>query len=126
MAPDASLNEKDRLLAAEDTALSGGLRRVVDFYERNLRFALERPRWIALFAGVLVVISFFCYRALGTDLLPEMDEGGFVLDYITPDHVHVFVDGRIVKSGGAELAKELEADGYDPFIPEKATAGAEA
>jgi Fe-S cluster assembly ATP-binding protein len=49
-----------------------------------------------------------------------------ILDYITPDHVHVFVDGRIVKSGGADLAKELEADGYDPFIPEKATAGAEA
>jgi Fe-S cluster assembly ATP-binding protein len=48
-----------------------------------------------------------------------------ILDYITPDHVHVFVDGRIVKSGGAELAKELEADGYDPFIPVKATAGAE-
>jgi Fe-S cluster assembly ATP-binding protein len=47
-----------------------------------------------------------------------------ILDYITPDHVHVFVDGRIVKSGGAELAKELEANGYDPFIP--ATVGAEA
>jgi len=40
-----------------------------------------------------------------------------ILDYITPDHVHVFVDGRIVRSGGAELAKELEKDGYDPFIP---------
>jgi len=49
-----------------------------------------------------------------------------ILDYITPDHVHVFVDGRIVKSGGAELAKELEAKGYDQFIPETATAGAEA
>ena len=47
-----------------------------------------------------------------------------ILDYITPDHVHVFVDGRIVKSGGAELAKELEANGYDQFIP--ATVGAEA
>jgi len=46
-----------------------------------------------------------------------------ILDYITPDHVHVFVDGKIVKSGGADLAKELEADGYDPFIP--ATVGAE-
>jgi Fe-S cluster assembly ATP-binding protein len=49
-----------------------------------------------------------------------------ILDYITPDHVHVFVDGRIVKSGGADLAKELEAGGYDPFIPETATVGAEA
>jgi Fe-S cluster assembly ATP-binding protein len=39
-----------------------------------------------------------------------------ILDYITPDHVHVFVDGRIVESGGADLAKQLEAEGYDPFI----------
>jgi Fe-S cluster assembly ATP-binding protein len=47
-----------------------------------------------------------------------------ILNYVKPDHVHVFVDGRIVKSGGAELAEQLEAEGYDPFIP--ATAGAEA
>jgi Fe-S cluster assembly ATP-binding protein len=45
-----------------------------------------------------------------------------ILNYVKPDHVHVFVDGRIVKSGGAELAEQLEAEGYDPFIP----AGAEA
>ena len=45
-----------------------------------------------------------------------------ILDYITPDHVHVFVDGRIVQSGGPDLAKQLEAEGYDPFIP----AGVEA
>lgn len=38
-----------------------------------------------------------------------------LLDYITPDIVHVFVDGRIVQSGGAELAATLEADGYDSF-----------
>ena len=49
-----------------------------------------------------------------------------ILDYITPDHVHVFVDGKIVASGGAELAKELEANGYDPFIPETATVGADS
>ncbi len=47
-----------------------------------------------------------------------------ILDYITPDHVHVFVDGRIVESGGPELARQLEADGYDPFIP--ATVGSDA
>jgi len=40
-----------------------------------------------------------------------------ILNYITPDHVHVFVDGRIVASGGAELAHQLEADGYEAFIP---------
>lgn len=35
-----------------------------------------------------------------------------LLDYITPDFVHVLSDGRIVKSGGKELALELEASGY--------------
>jgi Fe-S cluster assembly ATP-binding protein len=36
-----------------------------------------------------------------------------ILNYIKPHHVHVLVDGRIVKSGGPELAHELEAQGYD-------------
>jgi Fe-S cluster assembly ATP-binding protein len=36
-----------------------------------------------------------------------------LLDYITPDVVHVLVNGRIVRSGGADLALELEAKGYD-------------
>jgi Fe-S cluster assembly ATP-binding protein len=36
-----------------------------------------------------------------------------ILNYITPDFVHVLLDGRIVKSGGKELALELEAKGYD-------------
>ena len=36
-----------------------------------------------------------------------------LLDYIVPDFVHVLGDGRIVKSGGKELALELEQKGYD-------------
>ena len=40
-----------------------------------------------------------------------------ILDYVTPDFVHVFVDGRIVADGGPELAHKLEADGYEAFIP---------
>jgi Fe-S cluster assembly ATP-binding protein len=46
-----------------------------------------------------------------------------ILNYIRPDFVHVFVDGRIVAEGGPELAERLEAEGYDPFIPEGAGAG---
>jgi len=44
-----------------------------------------------------------------------------LLDYIVPDHVHVLMDGKIVKSGGAELAHELEAKGYD-WIKEEVNA----
>ncbi len=38
-----------------------------------------------------------------------------ILNYITPDYVHVFVGGKIVAEGGAELAHELEAEGYKAF-----------
>jgi Fe-S cluster assembly ATP-binding protein len=41
-----------------------------------------------------------------------------ILNYIDPDYVHVFVDGRIVEEGGPELAHKLEAEGYEAFTPE--------
>jgi Fe-S cluster assembly ATP-binding protein len=44
-----------------------------------------------------------------------------LLDYIKPDYVHVMAEGRIVKSGGPELALELEKNGYD-FLKEPALA----
>ncbi|MBI1934826.1 Fe-S cluster assembly ATPase SufC [Candidatus Woesearchaeota archaeon] len=41
-----------------------------------------------------------------------------LLNYITPDKVHIMVRGKIVKSGGKELAHELEAKGYDEYLGE--------
>jgi len=49
-----------------------------------------------------------------------------LLDYIVPDRVHVLSDGRIVASGGKELAHELEDKGYAAFGPNSATQGAAA
>ncbi|MCW4151515.1 Fe-S cluster assembly ATPase SufC [Halomonas sp. 18H] len=43
-----------------------------------------------------------------------------LLDYIVPDRVHVLVDGRIAKSGDAELARELESRGYDWVVEDSA------
>ena len=40
-----------------------------------------------------------------------------LLNYVKPDIVHVLVDGRVARSGGAELALELEAKGYEGFKP---------
>ncbi|HLJ26654.1 MAG TPA: efflux RND transporter permease subunit [Candidatus Angelobacter sp.] len=73
-----------RLMAAEEASIKGFFRRVVDFYERWMRRALEHPRWLVIGAVVLVALSFVCYKFLGSDLLPEMDEGGFIVDYLTP------------------------------------------
>tara|TARA_B100000700_G_scaffold331758_1_gene468072 strand:- start:8057 stop:8821 length:765 start_codon:yes stop_codon:yes gene_type:complete len=41
-----------------------------------------------------------------------------ILNYITPDFVHILVGGRIVKSGDFSLAKEIESNGYDPILQE--------
>ena len=38
-----------------------------------------------------------------------------LLDELQPDHVHIMVNGRIVRSGGMELAAQLERDGYEAF-----------
>jgi len=46
-----------------------------------------------------------------------------LLEYIVPDFVHVLASGRIVKSGGKELALELEAKGYDWLVDEPAAVG---
>ena len=61
--------------------------------------------------------------AEGVNRYKETEHGGVllithytrILRYIKPDHVHVFVDGRIVQSGGPELADELEESGYERF-----------
>ena len=45
-----------------------------------------------------------------------------ILKYVTPDYVHVLVDGRVVRTGGRELAAELEEKGYD-FVREELYAG---
>lgn len=65
--------------------------------------------------------------AEGVNTLRSPDRGMLVithyqrlLDYIKPDVVHVMAAGRIVKSGGPELAHELEAEGYDKYLGEVA------
>ena len=42
-----------------------------------------------------------------------------LLDYIVPDYVHILANGKIIQSGGKELALELEKKGYADFIPQK-------
>lgn len=60
------------------------LNRLDHLHQRTLRTALQHPLGLAGLSCALVVVSFLCYRKLGTDLLPAMDEGGFILDYLMP------------------------------------------
>ena len=58
--------------------------KLIGLYERVLKRVLVQPLLLVLFCAAPIVASFFCYRSLGTDLLPAMDEGGFILDYLMP------------------------------------------
>src|SRR6202790_5511106 len=72
------------LLAAEEAHLSGFFGRIVNLYGRVMESVLPRPLVLVISAVVIVALSAVCYKFLGSDLLPEMDEGGFTLDYFTP------------------------------------------
>jgi CzcA family heavy metal efflux pump len=84
------------LLAAEVAHLSGFFQRIISFHERWLRRAVARPVWLAILSLVLIAGSYVCYRFSGSDLLPEMDEGGFILDYIMPAGSSLAETNRVI------------------------------
>ena len=71
-------------VAAHDHHAGRFMMRVLAVHRRLLDQALARPLWLGIACLVLVVGTYIGYRNLGSDLLPEMDEGGFILDYIMP------------------------------------------
>lgn len=60
------------------------MHKVLSWHKRCLTWALSRPFLLLGFCSLLIVGSYIGYQSLGSDLLPEMDEGGFILDYIMP------------------------------------------
>ncbi|MFI5057560.1 MAG: efflux RND transporter permease subunit [Candidatus Acidiferrales bacterium] len=85
------------LLAAEEAHLSGFFGRIVEFYGRTMQSVLKRPWVLTASSVVIIVLSAVCYNFLGSDLLPEMDEGGFILDYFTPPGSSLTESNRILQ-----------------------------
>src|SRR5208283_1547060 len=61
-----------------------------------LRVALQYPLVLAVFCILLIGGSYICYRNCGSDLLPAMDEGGFIIDYIMPAGSSLEETNRVV------------------------------
>jgi multidrug efflux pump subunit AcrB len=101
-----------QLLEAEDKHLSGFFLRVVKFHERWLRRALVRPQLLMLFSAGLIAVSYLCYDFSGSDLLPEMDEGGFVLDYLMPAGSSLAETNRVVGHVEQMLRGVPEVESY--------------
>jgi CzcA family heavy metal efflux pump len=84
------------LLAVEEAHLSGFFGRIVEFYARTMRALLKRPWVLAASSIVVIALSVVCYSFLGTEFLPKMDEGGFILDYFTPPGSSLAESNRIL------------------------------
>jgi len=106
-------SERERLehmIEAEEASYGRYFHAVVNFYEGWLRRALERPLLLAGGSALLVLVAYFCYQALGTDLLPEMDEGGFIVDYIMPPGSSLAETNRVINHVTQIIRSEPEVE----------------
>jgi CzcA family heavy metal efflux pump len=85
--------------------------RMAAIYQRALHFSLAYPFALGAACILLVGASFFCYRALGSDLLPEMDEGGFILDYLMPAGSSLDDTNQVLLTVEKILQKTPEVEG---------------
>ncbi|GAA4833305.1 Fe-S cluster assembly ATPase SufC [Garicola koreensis] len=100
---------------------SGGEKKRVEILQLELfkpKFAVLDETDSGLDIDALRVVSEGVNRAqsennMGTLLITHYTR---ILNYIKPDYVHVFVDGRVAEQGGPQLADELEENGYDRFL----------
>jgi CzcA family heavy metal efflux pump len=60
------------------------LRRVIQIYETVVRAALKRRGWTMAACGVVLLLGILIYKNLESEFLPPMDEGGFIIDYLSP------------------------------------------
>ncbi|HLK53866.1 MAG TPA: efflux RND transporter permease subunit [Candidatus Angelobacter sp.] len=89
--------DAEALIQAEEESFTGFLGRVIEFYTTAMRWVLAHS-WIlpAVFVA-LIILSYTSYQFLGSELLPEMDEGAFILDYITPPGSSLAESNRILE-----------------------------
>jgi Fe-S cluster assembly ATP-binding protein len=109
---------------------SGGERKRIEV----LQLAMLKPR-IAILDETDTGLDIDALRIVagGVNTLVGPDMGALlithyqrILQYVQPDYVHVFMNGRIVAEGGPELAHTLEAEGYEAFAPAGVGGGAES
>jgi CzcA family heavy metal efflux pump len=88
----------------------GLLTRVLRAHRRVLDWALVKPWRVGGICVLLVIATWAGYRSLGSDLLPEMDEGGFILDYIMPAGSSLAETNRVLEHVERILRSEPEVD----------------
>ena len=88
--------ERRGFLAAVQKKGGSAFHRLLQYHEHALAWSFQRPLALVAICAVLIIAGYFSYRGLGSDLLPEMDEGAFILDYFTPAGTSLTETNRIL------------------------------
>ncbi|MDE1886278.1 MAG: efflux RND transporter permease subunit, partial [Xanthomonadaceae bacterium] len=81
-------------------------------YAARMRRALARPRWALAAIAVCLFVALLCYTRLGTGFMPHMDEGGFVIDYVSEPGTSLAETDRLLRQVEAILKATPEVDNY--------------
>jgi multidrug efflux pump subunit AcrB len=94
----AALSADPVVEAAHASHIDGPvMRRILSAHARVLTWVLPRPIALAAVCFALVAATWLAYNALSSDLLPKMDEGAFILDYLTPAGTSLTETNRILE-----------------------------
>jgi CzcA family heavy metal efflux pump len=108
------LAERFIRVGAEERETEEGplLTRLINAYEWLLTHALVRRRVVLIVIAALAVLTFFIYKGLGSEFLPEFEEHGFILDYVAPPGASLDETDRMLRHVEAMLKETPEVDGY--------------
>src|SRR5438552_2690448 len=98
---DAELEERGRFT-----------RRVHEVYRENMQRLLRRPRFVIVFLVPLLLLGFIAFKSVGSGFMPAMDEGGFILDYISPPGTSLAETDRLLRQVESVLQETPEVQTY--------------
>jgi len=93
----AKVADPSSLIQAEEAQFTRFFGKIVSFYVNLIQALFKRPLLLAAGSLAILVGSVACYKLLDSDLLPAMDEGGFILDYYTPPGSSLAESDRILQ-----------------------------
>src|SRR5882672_8730498 len=86
--------------------------RVNEVYRENMQRLLRRPRFVFLFLIPLLLLGFLAFKNVPSGFMPVMDEGGFILDYISPPGTSLAETDRLLRQVETILQKTPEVETY--------------
>jgi CzcA family heavy metal efflux pump len=87
-------------------------RRVHEIYREKMQRLLKQPRFVVFFLGPLLLLGFIAFQNVGSGFMPVMDEGGFILDYISPPGTSLVETDRLLRQVESVLQETPEVQTY--------------